>query len=276
MSDTLQFTTPDGLKIAYKDEGEGLPVIALAGLTRTHRDFDFLAPHLEQVRLIRPDYRGRGGSDWAEWSTYSVPKEAGDVVALMDHLGVDKAAFIGTSRGGMNAMFIAATAAERVIGACLNDVGPEISRTGLDAIDAYIGRNPAGATLEDVAQARALSATGFSDVPMERWLEEADRNYDVTPDGIRINYDPALRDSYLAAMAAGEADLWPLFDALDGKPVAVIHGSGSDLLLDEHVARMKERRPDLRVAEVPGRGHIPFLDEPEALEVISLWLDDCR
>ncbi|MBV7378531.1 alpha/beta fold hydrolase [Maritimibacter dapengensis] len=276
MSETRDFTTPDGLKIAFKDDGEGLPVIALAGLTRTHRDFDFLAPHLEGVRLVRPDYRGRGGSDWAEWSTYAVPKEAGDIVALMDHLGIEKAAFIGTSRGGINAMFIAATAPERVIGACLNDVGPEISRGGLEAIDAYIGRNPADGTLEDVARARSETAVGFADVPLSRWIEEVERNYDVTPEGIRINYDPALRDSYLAAMAAGDADLWPLFDALAGKPVAVIHGEGSDLLLDAHVAKMKERRPDLRVAEVPSRGHIPFLDEPEALEVISLWLDDCR
>ncbi|HBZ45056.1 MAG TPA: alpha/beta hydrolase, partial [Maritimibacter sp.] len=80
---TQTFKTPDGLTIAYEDEGKGLPVIALAGLTRTHRDFDFLAPHLEGVRLIRPDYRGRGGSDWTDWQDYTVPKESGDVVALM-------------------------------------------------------------------------------------------------------------------------------------------------------------------------------------------------
>lgn len=273
---TQTFKTPDGLTIAYEDEGKGLPVIALAGLTRTHRDFDFLAPHLEGVRLIRPDYRGRGGSDWTDWQDYTVPKESGDVVALMDHLGIDKAAFIGTSRGGMNAMFIAATRPDRVIGVCLNDVGPEIARDGLAAIDSYIGRNPAGASLEDVARTRAETAVGFADVPLSRWVEEVERNYDVTPDGIRINYDPALRESYLAAMAAGDADLWPLFDALAGKPLAVIHGQGSDLLTDAGVAAMKAKRPDLMVAEVPGRGHIPFLDEPESLATIQDWIAACR
>ena len=67
MSDVQHFTTPDGLRLAYTDAGEGLPVIALSGLTRNHRDFDFLAPHLRDVRLIRMDYRGRGDSDWADW-----------------------------------------------------------------------------------------------------------------------------------------------------------------------------------------------------------------
>lgn len=276
MSGIQTFTTPDGVNIAYRDEGRGVPVIALAGLTRTHRDFDFLAPYLDDVRLVRPDYRGRGGSDWADWSNYTVPKEAGDVTALMDHLEIDKAAFIGTSRGGMNAMFIAATQPDRVIGVALNDVGPDISRGGLEAIDAYIGRNPAAKTLEDVAKDRARTAVGFADVPIARWIEEAERNYEVTPDGVKINYDPALRESYLAAMAAGDTDLWPLFDALAGKPVAVIHGKGSDLLLDDGVARMKEKRPDLIVGEVPGRGHIPFLDEPEAVATIGKWLDACR
>lgn len=276
MTDLNRFTTPEGLTIAYKDEGEGLPVIALAGLTRTHADFDFLAPHLEGVRLIRPDYRGRGGSDWTDWKDYTVPKESGDVVALMDHLGIEKAAFIGTSRGGINAMFIAATQAPRVIGVCLNDVGPEIERAGLESIDAYIGRNPAAGTLEDVARARADSAVGFEGVPMSRWLEEVERNYDVTPEGIRINYDPGLRESYLASMAAGDANLWPLFDALAGKPVAVIHGLGSDLLTEAGVEAMRARRPDLMVAQVPGRGHIPFLDEPEALAVIHDWIAACR
>ena len=53
------FTTSDGVEIFYRDEGEGVPLVCLAGLTRDGRDFDFVAPHLEGVRLIRPDYRGR-------------------------------------------------------------------------------------------------------------------------------------------------------------------------------------------------------------------------
>ena len=56
------FETSDGITLHYTDEGQGLPVLCLAGLTRDGRDFDFVAPHLTGVRLIRLDYRGRGRS----------------------------------------------------------------------------------------------------------------------------------------------------------------------------------------------------------------------
>lgn len=61
---TQFFTADDGAKIAYQDEGEGLPVLCLAGLTRNMADFDYVAPYLSGVRLIRMDYRGRGQSDY--------------------------------------------------------------------------------------------------------------------------------------------------------------------------------------------------------------------
>lgn len=276
MPDVQHFTTPDGLKIAYTDEGEGLPLIALSGLTRNHRDFDFLAPHLKDVRLIRMDYRGRGESDWADWSTYTVPAEAGDVVALMAHLGIERAALLGTSRGGLISMVLAATQADKVIGVCLNDVGPVVDREGLKVIDGYIGRKPKAATLGEMAKVRAQTVSGFENVPESRWREEAERSYVETDEGLDIRYDPALRESFLAAMNAEMPDLWPLFGALAAKPLAVIRGAGSDVLTAETAAKMRERIPDMRYVEVPGRGHAPFLDEPEAIETINAWLDDCR
>ena len=58
------FTAGDGARIAFSDQGTGLPVLCLAGLTRSMSDFDYVAPHLTRVRLIRMDYRGRGASEW--------------------------------------------------------------------------------------------------------------------------------------------------------------------------------------------------------------------
>ena len=51
--------------------------------------------------------------------------------------------------------------------------------------------------------------------------------------------------------------------------MAVVRGANSDLLTAETVAEMRARRPDLIVAEVPDRGHVPFLDEPEALAALD-------
>ncbi len=92
------------------------------------------------------------------------------------------------------------------------------------------------------------------------------------PDGLALNYDPRIRDALEAQSAQPAGDLWPLFDALTGVPVAVVRGANSDLLTAETVAEMRARRPDLIVAEVPDRGHVPFLDEPEALAALAALL----
>lgn len=272
---TQTFTARDGAKIAFDDTGTGLPVLCLPGLTRTMGDFGYLLPHLPPCRLIRMDYRGRGASQWTGAATYTVPQEAQDALALLDHLGVAKAAILGTSRGGLIGMLLAAMAKDRLLGLCLNDVGPEIHRPGLERIMDYVGRNPRAQHHADLAAALPGYMPGFAKVPASRWLEEARLHYTETPDGLRITYDPALRDSFLAAFQGPPADLWPLFDACAGMPLALIRGANSDLLSQATTAEMRHRRPDMIFAEVPDRAHIPFLDEPEALAAIRAFLSAC-
>ena len=266
------FRAEDGARLAYADDGAEMPVIALAGLTRAHGDFDFVAPHLAGVRLIRPDYRGRGASAWTGADSYTVVQEARDVLALMDHLGIARAAIIGTSRGGLIGMVLAATARERLLGLCLNDIGPVIEPAGLAKISDYVGRNPAARTLAALVAKLPQSMAGFAGVPEARWRDFAARLYDEGPRGLTIRYDPALRTAFRAAFNGPVADLWPLFDAGAGLPLALIRGANSDLLSAATVAEMRRRRPDMIVAEVPNRGHVPFLDEPEALGALNAWL----
>jgi pimeloyl-ACP methyl ester carboxylesterase len=271
MTHILHFTAPDGCRLAYRDEGEGLPLLCLPGLTRSMADFDYLIPHLPPLRLIRMDYRGRGGSDWTGAATYTVDQESKDALALLDHLGVAKAAILGTSRGGLIGMVLGAVARGRVLGLCLNDVGPEIGREGLERIFDYVGRKPAGKTYAGFAE-RLARTPGFHNVPMTRWLDEAQRLSVEGPEGLSLRYDPALREAFLAAFEGPPVDLWPLFDALAGLPLALIRGANSDLLTAETAASMRDRRPDMAFAEVPDRAHIPFLDEPEAVALIRSFL----
>jgi pimeloyl-ACP methyl ester carboxylesterase len=271
------FITSDGTRIAFDDQGSGLALLCLSGLTRNASDFDYMLPHLPPCRVIRMDYRGRGGSQWSGPETYTVPREGRDAIELLDHLGIPKAAILGTSRGGMIGMFLAATARDRLLGLCLNDVGPALLRGGLEKIKDYVGRNPASRTLEDAASALETFYTGFANVPRTRWLDEARRH--CIPDGkggLKINYDPALRESFLAAFEGETPDLWPLFDACAGLPLALIRGANSDLLGAEDAAEMRRRRPDMIVADVPDRAHIPFLDEPESVAVLQEWLAHMR
>ncbi len=267
----MTFTAPDGTRLHYVDEGTGTPVIALAGLTRNGTDFNHVAPHLN-CRLIRLDYRGRGQSDWADPGTYSIPVEAQDALALMDHLGLDKAAILGTSRGGLIAMVLAATAKDRLLGVALNDIGPEIAQTGLDVIKNYIGKPLPFKTYAEAADFRARNWVHFKGVPMSRWLEEVEQQYAATDTGLDLRYDPKLRDAVLEAGAQPTPDLWPLFDALAGLPLALIRGANSDLLTAATAADMQARRPDMTFAEVPDRGHVPFLDEPAAVSALQTWL----
>ncbi|KAJ02966.1 alpha/beta fold hydrolase [Sulfitobacter mediterraneus] len=267
------FTTSDGLSLHYTDEGAGLPILCLAGLTRTGADFDYVMPHLSGHRVIRLDYRGRGGSDFdPNWQNYNLNVECRDVVELLDHLGLDKVALLGTSRGGLNAMVLAAVAKGRLLGAALNDVGPVLDPKGLELIMGYIGRNPSAKTHAEAAATMAALFTDFQNVPGSRWLEEAEKHYTQTESGLKITYDPALRNAVEAAAKADPVDLWPLFDALADLPIAAIRGANSNLLSAETLAEMHRRRPDMIVATVPDRGHVPFLDEPQAIAALHEWL----
>ncbi len=272
------FTAADGTRIAYNDQGDGPPLLCLSGLTRTMGDFDYLRPHLPppasgKLRLIRMDYRGRGASQWSGAGSYTVPQEAADALALLDHLGVDKAAILGTSRGGLIGMFLAAVAKPRLLGLCLNDVGPAIEKQGLNRIFDYLGRNPAAKTHSELAAKLPSLMQGFSDVPETRWLQEARLHYTQTESGLKITYDPDLRTAFLAAFSGPEVDLWPLFDACSGLPLALLRGENSDLLSVETTAEMHRRRPDMLLASIPNRAHIPFLDEAESVALIRSFLE---
>ena len=266
------FRAPDGTRLSYSDEGLGRPILCLAGLTRNSSDFDYVAPHLSGVRLIRLDYRGRGRSDWADPATYTIPTEAQDALTLLDHLGLAQTAILGTSRGGLIAMLLAATAKDRLTGIFLNDIGPELAPEGLATILGYIGRNPVQKTYAEAARMRSTLLAGFRNVPQSRWEEEVHKHYIETSEGLVINYDPRLRDAVEQAGTQPAPDLWPLFDATAGLPLAAIRGANSDLLSAATLARMKERRPDMIAAEIPDRGHVPFLDEPEALAALQGWM----
>ncbi len=265
------FVTSDGLRLHYEDSGDGRPLLCLPGLTRSGRDFDFLGPHVGEYRLITMDYRGRGQSDHdPEHANYNIFRESHDVVELIEHLGLDRVTLLGTSRGGLIAMALAASHPERLAGVILNDIGPVVEPGGIARIMDYLGQPPEWADHEAAAEGlgRAMAAQ-FPGVPHATWRKQVEASYDATPEGLGLRYDPALRQAVLEQSAAGAApDFWMFFEQLANIPTGVIRGANSDVLGRETVAEMHRRHPGLISAEVPDRGHVPFLDEPEALAII--------
>ncbi|MCB1373806.1 MAG: alpha/beta hydrolase [Rhodobacteraceae bacterium] len=267
-----RFVTSDGLSLAYTDEGEGLPVLCLPGLTRNGADFDELAAALKgRYRLIRLTLRGRGASDRdPDPTNYNVGIEARDVAEFLDHLGLKRVMIVGTSRGGLIAMVLAATAKDRLAGVLLNDVGPELAPEGLANILSYLGIEPKAKSYEEAVEAlKKRMGARFPGLTDAKWTSLARRWFDEGPEGLVLNYDARIRDNIEATAGQAAPNMWPLFDALDGVPLAVVRGMNSDLLTAETVEKMRKRRRDLIVGEVPDRGHVPFLDEPEALAALA-------
>jgi pimeloyl-ACP methyl ester carboxylesterase len=271
------FTTSDGIKLYYEDEGAGAPVLCLAGLTRNANDFNYLVPHLAGYRVIRLDYRGRGKSDYPDdFMSYNILREGQDTIELMDHLGLDRVTLIGTSRGGLISMALSVTHPTRLSGVVLNDIGPEVTPIGIERIMDYVGKTPPFADLDAAADAlQAGHASDFPGVPLSRWREQAEFMWENAPGGgVSLRYDARLRDALIGQAEVGEApDLWQLFDGLKTLPTAAIKGQNSDLLSDETFAKMRARHPDMICAVVPDRGHVPFLDEPDALNAIHQLLE---
>lgn len=276
----------DGLTLHFRDyaaigpaaDSNRPPVLCMHGLTRNARDFEGLAPHIaaQGWRVIAPDVRGRGKSEYAAQSaSYAVPTYVADLVALLDQEKIERFVSIGTSMGGLMTMALASVAPERVAGAALNDIGPQLETAGIDKIKTYVGQGRSFPTWMHAA--RELEEVHGGSHPRfdtADWLAMAKRTLTLCSNGrIAFDYDMKIAEPFMESDAvAVPADLWPGFDALADKPMLLIRGSLSTLLSDETFAEMKRRAPGASVVMVPDTGHAPTLDEPEARSAIDAFL----
>ncbi len=285
MADTYTeryWTSEDGLKLFFRDyqgpeDTTAPPILCLHGLTRNSRDFAALAEHLAQRRrVIVPDMRGRGNSDYApDSSTYAPKQYVADVEKLLAEEGIARFIAIGTSMGGLMTMLMAAAKPGRIEAVVMNDIGPEIDATGLDRISGYVGQGRSYPTWMHAA--RALCEThgdAFPEWRIDDWLEMAKRNMVVSQNGrISFDYDMAIAEPFQQAENAVPAKLWLAYEALRDVPMLLVRGGLSDLLTAETVTQMSVRNPAMRAITVPHVGHAPTLDEPEARAAIDALLD---
>jgi len=278
----LFYTSQDGLRLFARDYGErtapGTPIICLPGLTRNSKDFESLAVHLSAAhRVICADLRGRGRSGYCEnWSDYTPAHEMMDTLDLMGAAGVAQAIFIGTSRGGLIVMALAAFRPNVIKAAILNDVGPELDPRGIQRIAGYVGVMETPATWDEAAvKLRMMNEREFPNLSSEDWRAFSRRTFAEENGAPKLDYDPKIGTAMRKGMEAAKGEiptLWPQFKALAQMPVLVVRGEYSDLLTAEIVARMAEEHPAMKTVVAKDRGHAPFLDEPEAIEAIDAFL----
>lgn len=279
-----RFTSPDGLSLYARDHAPAdgparLPVIAIHGLTRNSADFETIAPLIAQSgrRVVAVDVRGRGLSDRApDAMTYQPATYARDVLALLEQTGIERAVFLGTSMGALITMALAGLKSRVIAAAIINDVGPEVAKEGLARIAAYSSQPVETQTwAEAAAYARKINGVAFPHYQDADWDRFARRIFREGPDGAPVlDYDP---DIAVPIRAAGKAalvpSLWPAFRRLArGRPTLLVRGGISDLLSGDIAARMRKAAPTMAYAEVPGVGHAPMLDEPEARAAIFAFL----
>jgi pimeloyl-ACP methyl ester carboxylesterase len=277
----IRVTSADGLSLYGRDYPAGddaTPILCLAGLTRSSRDFEPLAQWLAGTRrLVTMDYRGRGRSAYADDpTTYRPDVELADALRLLDHLGIERVNVIGTSRGGIIAMTMAAQFPGRLNGVLLNDVGPVLEKTSLIRIRSYLGKASRFKQWDDAVRALKASNPGFESLSEAEWLSFARRVFIEKNGWISHDYDLRLGETFPTEKESETAeppDLWPLFDALAAFPVMVLRAEHSDLLSAATVAQMKKRHPRLAAHTIKDRGHVPFLDEPDARGAIGAWLE---
>lgn len=278
-------SAPDGLRLHARDYGASaiaaLPLVCLPGLARTAADFDVLARALAQAetprRVVAIDYRGRGLSAYDDDPDhYHLAVELTDLLAVLTALGIARAIFLGTSRGGLLTMLLAPHRPGMIAGAILNDIGPVVAPQGLLRIKAYIGKLPEPRSMADAADVlKRLFSGQFPKLMAEDWMRFAERTFQERDGRIVPTYDPRLART-LESIDPEQPipSLWKEFDALASVPLMVIRGALSDILLPATVALMRERRP-LELLEVPDQGHAPLLMEPDVISRIASFAAQC-
>jgi len=271
-------TSFDGLRLYYRDYGAhdgATAALCLPGLTRNSRDFDGLAQRLAKTRrVICPDYRGRGRSDYdRHWRNYEPRIYLDDLRHLLTALNIHEFIAIGTSLGGLLASGLAIIVPTALRAVILNDVGPEIQTSSLQRILEQIRSLPPEPSFEQAARYLRENYPKLSIADEEGWIDFARSIYRQDGNGAVVaDWDPAIVKPLLEP-ADTPADLWKLYRALAKLPMLAVRGGVSDVLSEQTFRRMKAEKPDLIQVTVPGIGHAPSLTEPEVWSAIEEFLE---
>jgi pimeloyl-ACP methyl ester carboxylesterase len=268
--DLGQYRASDGVRIAYRDEGAGRPLVFLHGLL-AHKDFfrDQQALALD-FRLIRVDLRGHGESV-APAEGLTVERLAEDVAGLVEALDLRGAIGIGWSLGASVLWHVlAGAAADRFDGAVVVDMTARVMNDsswslGLDP-DACEARSAAMKADFQTFAAQAGQAIFAQPVSAER---QADADY-ASAEFARN--DPAAIAALWQSLVA--LDARPLLGRVD-HPTLVIHGAKSQLYDAATADHLVRALPNARAVEFAASGHAPQIEEPELFNrTITAFADE--
>ena len=232
----------DGVRIAYQVEGEGFPLLLIAGQSNNHHWWDGIREDFHGAhRTVTFDYRGTGDSDKPDIA-YSTPGFADDAIAVLDELGIERADVYGTSMGGRVAQWIAARHPDRVRALVLGctspggkhaiERGPEIRHRLADPATAH-------QTLLDLMYTPA-------------YLARTTGPYQTLGDPVMPSY--AQRRHLIASHRHDAWDALPDITA----PTLVIHGADDRFNPAANAPLLADRIPGAQLEPIPGARHAYF------------------
>jgi 3-oxoadipate enol-lactonase len=250
----MQMAKLNGIRVHYADTGprDGPALVLSNSLGTDFRVWDRLLPHLpEGLRLIRYDKRGHGLTECPA-APYEMETLVADAAALMDHLGTPAACFVGLSIGGLIGQGLAASRPDLLRALVLCDTAAKIGSPAM-----WDER------IESISRGGIAAIEGQI---LSRWFTESFRT--TRQDelaGWRHMLCRTPEDGYLGcAYAIRDADFRDSTARLE-LPVLAVAGEADGSTPPELVQQTAETIPGARFEIVKGAGHIPSVEQPEAL-----------
>ncbi|MCP5150507.1 MAG: alpha/beta fold hydrolase [Ectothiorhodospiraceae bacterium] len=246
--------------------GDGAPLLVLHGLFGSGTNWRTIARRLaERHRVVLVDLRNHGASPHAPEMDY--PLMAADVRALLDHLGLQRAALLGHSMGGKTAMRLALETPDRVERLCVVDIAPAPSNQDHQPVLAVLQALDL-ATIRRRADADVALSGSLPDPALRAFLLQ---NLVLATDGARWRID-------LEAIAGNHAALTGFPDPPAGAtyrgPTLFVRGARSDYLQPAHEPAIRALFPRAEMRAVAGAGHWVHAEQPVAfLETVLPFLD---
>lgn len=247
------------IRLHYLEEGAGPPMLWLPGgndsaalMLHSHRSL------AERVRLICLDPRGQGESEAPQTADdYAPPQHVGDILGVIDHLGIDRAVIGGHSRGGRTSVEFALTHPERVA-AVIAAASPLLGQTA--------ARGEGFRRYQHV----------LADEGVDAFLEML-RSGPRHPERRALWVAAAHRAGATALIAQYEAlgRLGPLTERLRSLAVPALFLTGDRDFLSDHARTAADASPAIRLAIVANAGHALFVDNPDDyFAALNTFLDD--
>lgn len=264
-----RFITSDGRRIHYLDWGGDhgrQPMLLLHGIGRTAHNYDHITPHFsKRYRVIAPDLRGHGDSDWHPEAAYLVEDYVRDIEALIAALGLTNLVLCGQSTGGRVAQVIAGKHPELVAAAIIEDVGPERPKEVSDRrAKRMSGEEDGWATPEELLASIRPRYPLTSESLLRHFVETGSKR---RADGrIVWKCDRNITKGFIPT------EIWSHVREICA-PIIYILGGASDIVPLETQQELKNALPHVEIVTMPGLGHYPSDEKPEEfLAIVDKFL----